>query len=204
MSRCKMVVWLVVAAVFSGLGVFSFRARAAAPSKSSIDEWIGRRHEVLAVLEKSFTQPHPYLKSGIVEERVSEWFLEEPHLLGALRSTVQRGWRGTEVRHFQTTVLLDKDAIPKEGQGNSDRMAATVLMNHFFGPLEKLGYRTSGVGFFSCSAFQKTSNEWYRIKKIGQFTCADEGVEVEGEVIVSLNDGQALIVGRIRSRYIDE
>jgi hypothetical protein len=83
-------------------------------------------------------------------------------------------------------------------------MAATVLLNHFFGPLEKLGYRTHGSGFAAGSAIQKTSNEWFRTRRIGDFEGIDESVVVEGEVVVSLKDGQALIIGAIRSRFADQ
>jgi hypothetical protein len=197
-------VWSGALAAFLGLASSPYWARGAAPEDTAINAWISRQHEVLAALKESFSRPHPFVKMSITEDDKSSFFGVVPHQDEALRSHVGQGWRGTSVRHFQMLLDLDRNAIPDGDQGNSEKMVATVLLNHFFGPLEKLGYRTSGSGFAAVSALQKTSNEWYRIKRIGPFEGNDEGVGVEGEVVVSLQDGQAIIVGTIRTRYIDE
>jgi len=204
MRSTKSVVSLAALGAFFGLASFPFWARGAAPQEGSVNAWIGRQHEALAILKESFSRPHPYRKTANAESKTSSLFAVEPRQDEALRSHVRHGWRGTSIRHFQAFLDLDKNEIPDGDQSDSEKMAATVLMNHFFGPLEKLGYRTRGSGFAAGSALQKTSNEWYRIKITGPFEGNDEGLGVEGAVIVSLQDGQALICGTIRARYIDE
>ncbi|QDV74871.1 hypothetical protein [Botrimarina mediterranea] len=110
---------------------------------------------------------------------------DEAHIRSVLN---QRDWQ--ESSQFQLLLELTPSALPAEKQGSSETMAATVLLNHYFGGLEKIGLSRRGSQGVVIGKVQSSRNEWH--DPMGNFY-------VDGAVFVSPESKQAIVIGHIRA-----
>ena len=110
---------------------------------------------------------------------------DESHVRRVVR---QQEWNSTST--FTLLVNLDEAVLPPEEQGNSKTMAATKLLEHYFGGLgaHGLARRNGGV---TAGILQMASECW---------ASADELIFVEGTVFVAPTEKQAIVKGVIRER----
>jgi hypothetical protein len=116
--------------------------------------------------------------------RIAIPFPNKAHIQDVVR---RQDWLGDN--NFQLLLDLSDDALPKDKQGNSKTMLAMLMLNHYFGELEKLGLHSRGTGFVG-GKVQSATSEW--------FTDPDQSISVVGTVFVSPDSKQAIVIGRVR------
>lgn len=172
---------LAIAAMTVVVGSFAF-AIDLLPGKSPA-EFLEERGAVLAHLQKQYDADVP----GTRHTGPRRIQFEGKTKL----KSVRRDHRSNAT--YQWILNLDEEALPKDHQGNSDTMCATVLLNHYCAGLKDLGYRNIGSPNVAMSKVQCSSNRWFREN--------DNQIEVTGNVFVAPDCRQAIVKIEIRESF---
>ncbi len=112
-------------------------------------------------------------------------------------------WDGGECKVKYLILLnLKQEALPAVTSGNSDTMESTVILKHYFRPLEKLGLANPSSSLASVSATQYSAGEWVPKERFTSPQNADSPAWVEGEVFYARKDGQVVIRVTIGGRFV--
>jgi hypothetical protein len=183
---------LLLATFFGGIVVVAIIYEAAFASSTAPDFYQIRK-SVYAALHEGVNKPIegaainlPLSKSSL--NRLAKPFPNDAHIENIVR---ENDWHGD--CFFQFLLDLEDSAMPVDKQINSETMTATVVLNHYFGSLEKLGLRRRGSAGVVMSKIQSAQNEW--------FSEPDHAISVEGIVFVSPEEKQAVVIGVIRERF---
>lgn len=143
------------------------------------------REQLLAPVEGvTIKLPPPRMPA----ENAFQLFPDEDHIRHVVR---REEWNGGH--NFQLLLKLDQSALPPDKQLNSQTMAATLLLEHYFGVLRRLGYRSQGSpNVMSGNRVQSASNVWFKD--------SDSSMRVEGTVFIANDSREAIVVCNVRER----
>jgi hypothetical protein len=182
---------LLAAALLTGL-VTAVIVHRATFAFCPADDFFQIRNSVYSLLHERANTPIdgvtiilPPTESSLQE--IAKPFPDDTHIQNVVRGGDWLGGGG-----FQLLLNLEDSALPTDRQGYSKTMTATVLLNHYFSDLEKLGLRRRGSPGVVMGRIQSAQNEW--------FSEPDQFVSVEATVFVSRESQQAIVIGRVRER----
>jgi len=81
-------------------------------------------------------------------------------------------------------------------------METTVLLNHYFRPLERLGLAYPSSPMAAVSAIQYSAGEWVPKDRHTSPQNTDSPVWVDGEVFLARKDGQVVIRITVGGRFV--
>jgi len=189
MKTRRWIVPVLLFFVFAGIVAAVFVQRAAVASQSA-ENFLRLREGVYRTLHERVATPIegvsvvlPPTESEL--QRIRQPFPDSEHIQSV---TLDQDWFGSG--SFQLLLELDESALVPEAQGNSETMAARVLLDHYFADLNTLGFRHRGSHDVVVGNMQSATNEW--------FNEHDRSITVSGTVCVSPESKQAIVIGTIR------
>lgn len=198
--RTKLILGLLVMGFGTALLWAASESAGSRPSEAEVDAYIKLHQQILDTLSESFKQPHPYVSSRAEKSAKFSWPVElqkhEKHLL----LTAQ--YDGQQKKKYVIQLALKPDALPETNNISSDSMQATVLLNHYLRPLERLGLANPSSPLAAISAVQYAAGEWVPKEQFTSEVRTDSPAWVEGEVFVSPKDSQAVIRVTVGGRFV--
>lgn len=170
------------------------------PSEQEVDSYIKLHQEILDCLRESFQQPHPYVDatSSGPQTATFAWPVSSKNHERDVLLTAQ--WDGQQIKKYLIVLNLKQGALPATS-GNSDTMESTVLLKHYFRPLERLGLTNPSSPLTAVSAIQYSAGEWVPKDRYTSPQNTDGPAWVEGEVFLSRKDGQVVIRVTVGGRF---
>lgn len=172
------------------------------PSKEQVDSYINLHQDILDCLRESFQQPHPYIDAtslGPNEAKFTWPQSNKDHLKNAIMTSQ---WDGQHKAKYLIVLNMKQEALPVVAGVNSDTMESTVILKHYFRPLEKLGLANPSSPMASVSATQYSAGEWVPKERFTSPQNKDSPAWVEGEVFYARKDGQVVIRVTIGGRFV--
>jgi hypothetical protein len=195
------IVGLIVGAVCSAMLGGTLAYQRAAPSQqpagasSRLQDFLRTRTSAYRALQErasslpaGVTLVSPRTERGPLE---SLSFPPDSHIEGVVRSST---W--TSNGSFQLLLNLEDAAIPPGKQGNSETMAASALLEHFFGGLTGVGFHGNGSGGAGGGGVQSANGRW--------FLDDERNIEIDGVVFVAPESKRAIVVGITRERFEEQ
>jgi hypothetical protein len=175
---------LAVLVAASVVAVLLYRKAAAS---GTVADFFRIRRATYSLLQERIAAPLEGVRIPDLMEESPNPFPGESHIQVVVQSM---DWSNT--CSFQFRVELDDSALPPGRQGNSETMAAAVLVDHYFSQLENAGFRRVGSGASIGGMVQSARKMWI----------SDEArsVVVEGTAFVSLESKEAIVQGVIHER----
>jgi hypothetical protein len=172
------------------------------PSEAEVDAYIKLHQDVLDTLRESFKQPHAFVDAASINERTARFSWpdsskkHERHVLEASQ------YDGQQIKKYSILLNLKQEALPISTSRNSETMEATMLLNHYFRPLERLGLANPSTPMAAISGVQYSAGEWVPKDRFTTPHNVDSPVWVEGEVFLAPKDGQILIRVTVGGRFV--
>ena len=172
------------------------------PSEVEVDAHLKLHQDILDVLRESFKKPHPYVDASTPHPRGADfaWPQKIKDHEKHVRMTSQ--YDGQQMKKYLIILDLKQEGLPVTSSGNSDTMEATVLLNHYFRPLERLGLANPSSPLAAVTAVQYSAGEWVPKDRYTTPHRSDSPAWVEGEVFLARKDGQVVIRVTVGGRYI--
>lgn len=142
------------------------------------------------------TMPTPEkLRTSLVDNTISneehiQSVLHGPEWFG-IRPLPRDEWNSTH--NFQLLLKLDERAFPQGTTLRSGDMTAMILLDHYFGNLSELGFRSLGQGSTAMGQVQSASSEW--------IMDGNRSIVVSGTVFVAEESKEAIVLGTIREQF---
>lgn len=193
--------WLAtVSAVCIGAAVV-LATESSRPSEREVDSYLKLHQDILDCLRESFQKSHPYILADSLGPKQAkfEWpQLIKDHEKHALMTSQ---WDGQRKTKYLILLNLKQEELPVTS-GNSLTMESTVLLNHYFRPLERLGLANPSTPLAAVSAIQYSAGEWVPKECYAAPQNKDIPAWVEAEVFVARKDGQVVIRVTVGGRFV--
>lgn len=183
--RCTFGVSLAVLVGSAVLAMTMYRQAAARSGDAT--EFFRVRRATYSLLQERLAASLEGVRIPDRVENMPSAFPGESHIQSVVRDM---DWSNTS--SFQLRINLQDSALPPAKQGDSETMAAALLLNHYFAPVEELGFRRVESGGTIGDMVQSARKMWI----------SDEArsIVVEGSVFVALASNEAIVQGVIHER----
>lgn len=172
------------------------------PSETEVDAYIKLHQDILDILRESFKKPHPYVDATNLHPHEAEFAWPQSIKEHEKHTLMTSQYDGQGIKKYLIMLNLKQEALPAISSGNSDTMEATVLLNHYFRPLERLGLANPSSPLAAVSAVQYSAGEWIPKDRYTTPQDADSPAWVEGEVFLARQAGQVVIRVTVGGRYV--
>lgn len=163
------------------------------PSEAEVDAYINLHQDILDILRESFKQPHAFIDAASMNERTAKFSWPDSSKKHERHVLVTSQYDGQQIKKYSILLNLKQEALPVSTSRDSETMEATVLLIHYFRPLERLGLANPSSPMATVSSIQYAAGEWVPKDRFTTPHNVDSPVWVEGEVFLAPKDGQVVI-----------
>ena len=172
------------------------------PSDAEVDAYIKLHQDILDTLRESFKQPHAFIDAASMNEHTAKFSWSASIKKHERHVLMNSQYDGQQKKKYLIVLNLKQDALPVSTSRDSETMEATVLLNHYFRPLERLGLANPSSPMAAVSSIQYSSGEWVPKDRFTTPNKVDCPVWVEGEVFLAPKNGQAVIRVTVGGRFV--
>lgn len=172
-------------------------------SEAEVDAYLKLHQDILDTLRESFRQPHPYVDATRLRERDAAFTWPQSIKDHEKLTLATSQYDCQQVKKYLIILDINSAALPKD-RGDSETMAATTILTHYLGPVEKLGFRSEGSSLAAISAVQYSANRWVPSERLATPQTTDSPAWIDGEVFYAPREAQVVIRVTVGGRFVPQ